>query len=242
MMTPRRNPCRSVRRDKHTRRVRFLTPEDYCKLARVLDEAEVARRRATPRRDWCAGRRRFAGALRNLLKNAAACGGRATARTERDGAETRVVVDDEDPGIPKVALERVFEPFVRLEASRSRDTEGSGLGLAIARDGRAAGSGRERAGWNRRRPSGPTGRLRGIRVTLRASARGSRCCARLAFRPAAVAAAGTGASPAGATCGPSRAPSCTSVRTGHIRASRRQIAEGVPAGSPAGRADPAWTS
>ena len=72
-------------------------------------------------------------ALRNLLENAAAYGGRAAARIERDGEEIRVVVEDEGPGIPEDELERVFEPFVRLEASRSRDTGGSGLGLAIAR-------------------------------------------------------------------------------------------------------------
>ena len=72
-------------------------------------------------------------ALRNLLENAAAYGGRAAARIEREGEEIRVVVEDEGPGIPEADLERVFEPFVRLEASRSRDTGGSGLGLAIAR-------------------------------------------------------------------------------------------------------------
>ena len=72
-------------------------------------------------------------ALRNLLENAAAYGGRATARIERDGPDVRVVVEDEGPGIPEDELERVFEPFVRLEASRSRDTGGSGLGLAISR-------------------------------------------------------------------------------------------------------------
>jgi signal transduction histidine kinase len=31
-------------------------------------------------------------------------------------------------------LERVFEPFLRLEGSRNRDTGGTGLGLSIARD------------------------------------------------------------------------------------------------------------
>ena len=72
-------------------------------------------------------------ALRNLLENAAAYGGWATARIERDDQEIRVVVEDEGPGIPEDDLERVFEPFVRLEASRSRDTGGSGLGLAISR-------------------------------------------------------------------------------------------------------------
>ena len=58
---------------------------------------------------------------------------RAAVRIEGDDGELRVVVEDEGPGIPEAALERVFEPFVRLEASRSRDTGGSGLGLAIAR-------------------------------------------------------------------------------------------------------------
>ena len=72
-------------------------------------------------------------ALRNLLENAAAYGTRATARIDRDGSGVCVVIEDEGPGIPEDDLERVFEPFVRLEASRSRDTGGSGLGLAIAR-------------------------------------------------------------------------------------------------------------
>ena len=72
-------------------------------------------------------------ALRNLLENAAAYGGRAAVHIERTGEEILVVVEDQGPGIPEAELERVFEPFVRLETSRSRDTGGSGLGLAIAR-------------------------------------------------------------------------------------------------------------
>jgi len=41
---------------------------------------------------------------------------------------------DEGPGIPDESLERVFEPFGRLESSRNRETGGTGLGLTIARD------------------------------------------------------------------------------------------------------------
>ncbi|MCY4505449.1 MAG: ATP-binding protein [Acidobacteria bacterium] len=72
-------------------------------------------------------------ALRNLLENAAAYGGRATVGIEGSDGDIHVIVEDEGPGLPEAELERVFEPFVRLEASRSRDTGGSGLGLAIAR-------------------------------------------------------------------------------------------------------------
>jgi signal transduction histidine kinase len=43
-------------------------------------------------------------------------------------------VQDEGPGIPDDMLERVFEPFFRLESSRNSDTGGVGLGLSIARD------------------------------------------------------------------------------------------------------------
>ena len=42
------------------------------------------------------------------------------------------MVEDEGPGIPDAELRRVFEPFYRLEQSRSRETGGTGLGLAIA--------------------------------------------------------------------------------------------------------------
>lgn len=48
-------------------------------------------------------------------------------------AETRIRVLDRGPGIPAAERDKVFQPFYRLENSRSRDTGGSGLGLAIVR-------------------------------------------------------------------------------------------------------------
>ena len=47
-------------------------------------------------------------------------------RWRRTGRRLRIVVDDDGPGIPEADLERVFEPFVRLEGSRSRETGGAG--------------------------------------------------------------------------------------------------------------------
>ena len=41
---------------------------------------------------------------------------------------------DRGPGIPDTDIEKVFEPFFRLEGSRNRETGGTGLGLAIARN------------------------------------------------------------------------------------------------------------
>ena len=72
--------------------------------------------------------------LANLVDNAVLYGGRATVTVE-DGASTLTVrVRDEGRGIPESELEKVFEPFYRLEGSRSRATGGTGLGLAIARN------------------------------------------------------------------------------------------------------------
>ena len=71
--------------------------------------------------------------LTNLVDNALKFGRRARIRIE-DGEALVICVSDEGPGIPEELLERVFEPFYRLESSRSRDSGGTGLGLSIARD------------------------------------------------------------------------------------------------------------
>lgn len=52
-----------------------------------------------------------------------------------------IVVDDDGPGIPEQEHERVFDRFVRLDASRTRDEGGAGLGLAIVAGTAAAHAG-----------------------------------------------------------------------------------------------------
>jgi len=72
--------------------------------------------------------------LGNLVDNALKFGGAAELEVsaQADGVVT-IAVLDRGPGIPADSLEAVFEPFVRLETSRNRNTGGTGLGLAIAR-------------------------------------------------------------------------------------------------------------
>ncbi len=72
-------------------------------------------------------------ALRNIIDNALAYAGSASVRVERQADAFAIIVEDDGPGIADAERERVFEPFVRLEESRNRETGGVGLGLAIVR-------------------------------------------------------------------------------------------------------------
>ncbi len=72
--------------------------------------------------------------LGNLIDNALQYGERATVAVADSDDELTIRVLDEGPGIPETEIERVFEPFYRLENSRNRETGGTGLGLSIARD------------------------------------------------------------------------------------------------------------
>lgn len=72
--------------------------------------------------------------LSNLIGNAVQYGKAATIRVADSADRLQICIRDQGPGIPENELERVFEPFHRLEASRSRDTGGTGLGLSIARN------------------------------------------------------------------------------------------------------------
>ncbi len=72
--------------------------------------------------------------LANLMDNARRYGGNridVTISEENDAACIRI--EDRGPGIPAEQRERVFEPYFRLDPSRSKHTGGAGLGLAIAR-------------------------------------------------------------------------------------------------------------
>ena len=72
--------------------------------------------------------------LGNLIGNALRYGGSASVSVAVQAHEVRVLVDDHGPGIPVAQLEAVFQPFYRVESSRSQATGGTGLGLYIARD------------------------------------------------------------------------------------------------------------
>ena len=72
--------------------------------------------------------------LANLIDNAVKYGGYARVVAEREGDKAVIRVRDGGPGIPGAQMERVFDPYYRVETSRSRETGGTGLGLTIARN------------------------------------------------------------------------------------------------------------
>ena len=75
--------------------------------------------------------------LRNILENAvkySAPNSRAVEVSAVTGDERVLIrVSDDGPGIPESDLPRLFEPFFRVDPSRSRKTGGYGLGLSIAK-------------------------------------------------------------------------------------------------------------
>jgi signal transduction histidine kinase len=72
--------------------------------------------------------------LQNLLDNGLRYGRDVSLEIRDTPSTLSFFVRDRGPGIPDADLERVFEPFFRLEGSRNRGTGGTGLGLSIARN------------------------------------------------------------------------------------------------------------
>ncbi|HEX3347247.1 MAG TPA: ATP-binding protein, partial [Acetobacteraceae bacterium] len=121
-----------------------VTSVDLTELARtVLDETADARPEFADRLTYDGPQHLTARvrpvslkrALTNLVTNAVKYGGSARVRLAPTALGTvTLVVEDDGPGIPAEEIERMFQPFQRLETSRNRETGGTGLGLPIARN------------------------------------------------------------------------------------------------------------
>jgi two-component system sensor histidine kinase RstB/two-component system sensor kinase ParS len=76
----------------------------------------------------------MARAVRNLIINAQKYATtQVVVSLEKENQRCLIHIDDDGPGIPAADRERIFEPFVRLDVSRAKETGGYGLGLAIVR-------------------------------------------------------------------------------------------------------------
>ena len=75
--------------------------------------------------------------LYNLVENAIKynrTGGRVTVTARQKGKHVYLSVEDTGNGIPEELKDRVFEPFFRVDKSRSRELGGVGLGLTLVRE------------------------------------------------------------------------------------------------------------
>lgn len=75
-------------------------------------------------------------AIKNIISNAVKYSGKdhtVDVRLFPDGEGVRIVVADRGMGIPPELLKEVFEPFYRVDDSRTRSTGGYGLGLPLAK-------------------------------------------------------------------------------------------------------------
>lgn len=73
----------------------------------------------------------------NLVENAIKynfSGGTVTVTATQQNSHLHLTVEDTGNGIPEELKERIFEPFFRLDKSRSRELGGVGLGLALVRE------------------------------------------------------------------------------------------------------------
>jgi signal transduction histidine kinase len=109
-------------------------------MARAADGLELGGRKldvdVPERLELDADGSRLGRVFKNLFTNfvrytpeSATCWVRAT----QDERGTHVVVEDDGPGVPAEALDRLFTPFYRVDPSRSRETGGLGLGLMLVR-------------------------------------------------------------------------------------------------------------
>lgn len=116
---------------------------DLARLARSIASSFAGRHPevrvvpSTEKIDVDADARMFEVVLRNLIDNAVTHSlpesGPVAVEVSRHDGNVTVTVSDDGPGIPEPDAAHIFEPFYRVDRSRSRRTGGYGLGLSICK-------------------------------------------------------------------------------------------------------------
>ena len=90
----------------------------------------------SPAVEVCGDRELLRRAIENVVRNSiryAPPSSEVDVQLEQQRDSARISVRDHGPGVPEEAIQKIFQPFFRVDGSRDSSTGGAGLGLAIAR-------------------------------------------------------------------------------------------------------------
>lgn len=114
-----------------------MAEEVICDLTAVADKKEITIIQTPGTAEIIGNDTLIYRAIYNLVENAIKynhTGGNVTVSIKEDSEFASVIVSDNGPGIQQEDWQHIFEPFFRIDKSRSRDMGGAGLGLALVKE------------------------------------------------------------------------------------------------------------
>ena len=114
-----------------------MAEEVICDLTAVADKKEITITQNPGTAEIIGNDTLIYRAIYNLVENAIKynhTGGNVTVSIKEDSEFATVIVSDNGPGIQQEDWQHIFEPFFRIDKSRSRDMGGAGLGLALVKE------------------------------------------------------------------------------------------------------------
>ena len=114
-----------------------MAEEVICDLTAVADKKEITITQNPGTAEIIGNDTLIYRAIYNLVENAIKynhTGGNVTVSIKEDGEFATVIISDNGPGIQQEDWQHIFEPFFRVDKSRSRDMGGAGLGLALVKE------------------------------------------------------------------------------------------------------------
>ena len=114
-----------------------MTEEVICDLTAVAEKKDITISQNPGTAEIIGNDTLVYRAIYNLVENAIKYnnpGGKVTVSIKEDTEYANVIIRDNGPGIAQEDWQHIFEPFFRIDKSRSRDMGGAGLGLALVKE------------------------------------------------------------------------------------------------------------